>query len=395
MNILQVNKFFFVSGGAARYFIEVSRLLANHKHRVAYFSTYQPENKKTEWDKYFAVNDPIGTITGLFYSIEAKKKMIKLLDDYSPDISHLHSIYHHLSASVILELKRRRIPIVQTIHDYHLIAPNRSLFHNGEICEITKPDKFYKAISHKCVKDSYLASFLEVLEKYFQYFVCWERNLVDLFIAPSLFMRDKLVEFGIDPKKITHLTYFVDANAYTPSYGNGDYILYFGRLSAEKGLSFLIDVMSRLPKLKLLIAGRGNEEQALKNKIEKLRRQNIRFIGFKDGKELKSLIRNARFTVLPSLWYDVSPISILEANACGKPMVVSDIGGIPEIVRDDQTGLLFRPGDTEDCREKILKLWNKPILCSKLGKNAREFVAKNFGSKDHYDKLMDIYKKVI
>lgn len=395
MNILQVNKFFFVSGGAARYFFEVSRLLANHEHRVAYFSTYQPENKKTEWDKYFAKHDLIGIATGLFYSIEAKKKIISLLNDYSPDIAHLHSIYHHLSPSVILELKRRRIPIVQTIHDYHLIAPNRSLFHNGEICEITKPDNFYKAIPHKCIKDSYLASFLEVMEKYFQYYAGWERNLVDLFIAPSLFMRDKLVEFGIDPKKITNLPYFVDTDAYTPIYGNGDYILYFGRLSAEKGLSFLIDVMCRLPKLKLLIAGRGNEEQTLKIKIEKLGLQNIRFVGFKDGNELKSLIRNARFTVLPSLWYDVSPISILEANACGKPMVASDIGGIPELVKNDQTGLLFKPGNIENCTEKILKLWNNPILCSKLGMNAREFVVKNFGSKDHYDKLMDIYKKVI
>ena len=122
---------------------------------------------------------------------------------------------------------------------------------------------------------------------------------------------------------------------------------------------------------------------------------NIKFTGFKDGRQLKRIIQGCKFTILPSLWYDVSPISILEANACGKPMVASDIGGIPEIVREDQTGLLFRPGDTENCTEKILKLWNNPVLCSRLGMNAREFVVKNFGSKDHYDKLMDIYKKVI
>ena len=332
MNILQINKFFYIRGGAARYFFEVSRLLSRKKHCISFFSMMDNKNKKNYWSKYFVSNLSPVKFDRMFYSFEVNHQLSGLLTDCPVEVAHLHSLYHQLCPSLLLEFKKRNIPVIQTVHDYHLISLNYNLFHNGKICEVTCPNLFYKAILHKCMKNSYLYSFIEVTEKYFQYFAGWERNLVDFFIAPSLFMKNKLIEYGIIENKIIHLPYFIDTEKYQPEYSDKGYILYFGRLSPEKGLSFLIDVMDKLPKIKLLVVGCGDEEHNLKIKVSKLKLSNIKFAGFKDGEELRSLIQNARFIVLPSLWYDVAPISILEAAACGKPVLASNIRGIPETV---------------------------------------------------------------
>src|SRR3989344_3962614 len=175
MKILQINKFFYVRGGTSRYFFEVSSLLKSHGHEIAFFSMLDKHNFKSNWSKYFVSNisfDKIKfyqypqIILRTLYSIEARKKITLLLDNFKPDIAHIHSIYHQISPSILLELKKRNIPIVQTLHDYHLISPNHTLFHNGRICEITKKRNYWKAIFHRCVKQSYSASFLESVEQY-------------------------------------------------------------------------------------------------------------------------------------------------------------------------------------------------------------------------------------
>ena len=395
MKVLQINKFYHINGGVSRYFFSVSKLLREKGHGLAFLSMQHDKNVASSWSKYFVSRVSFPKLPRLFYSFEARNKISKLLAKFSPDIVHLHNIYHQISPSILPVFKKRNIPVIQTVGDYHLIAPNYNLFHNGQICEITSPNLFYKAVLHKCMKDSYFYSFVEVMEKYFQYFAGWERNFVDYFIAPSLFMQNKLIVYGIIENKIIHLPYFVDTEKYQPEYSDKGYILYFGRLSPEKGLSFLIDVMNKLPKIKLLVVGCGDEEHNLKIKVSKLKLSNIKFAGFKDGKELRNLIRNSRFTILPSLWYEVFGISLLEAFASGKPVITSDSGALPEINKNDYTGLLFESGNTEVCAEKINKLWNNPSLCSRLGRNARRYVEVNYGPQKHYERLMGIYKKAI
>ena len=379
MRILQLNKFFYLRGGSSRYFFEVSKLLAHKGHKVGFFSMLDEKNNKSNWSKYFASPFSHRTLDRLFYSYEVNHKLSKLLDEFPADIAHLHTIYHQLSPSLLLELKKRNIPVIQTVHDYHLISLNYNLFHNGKICEITKQNLFYKGVVHKCRNNSYLYTFMEVIGKYFQYYLGWERNLVDLFIAPSYFMKNKLIEYGVEAEKIINLPHFIDHTDYQPNSGGGDYVLYFGRLSEEKGLSFLIMVISQLPKIKLLIVGRGDEEENLKKKVEKLNLTNIKFLGFKDGIELRDLIRNCQFTILPSLWYEVFGMSILESFASGRTVLASKIGAIPEIIKDGINGFLFDPGNTDDCKEKILKLWSNPVLIKNMGKNGRESVEKKYG----------------
>ncbi len=404
MNILQINKFYHIHGGADQYFFEVSKILENYSHKVVYFSMHHHLNFSTKWSKNFVNNisyeklekrNLLKIISKLIFSSEDKNKISHLLVNFKPHLAHLHSIYHHVSPSVVLELKKRNIPMVQTLEDYHLIAPNYNLFHNSYICEITKPNKFYKAILHKCVKNSYIFSIAEVFEKYLHYWLGWERNYVDYFIAPSKFMRNKLIEYGLASEKIICLPHFVDSKQFKPNYKLGDYIIYFGRLSPEKGINYLLEAMKLLPKIKLKVVGRGSQESELRIMNKELGNKNVEFVGFKVGAELKKLIANSRFTILPSVWYEVFGLSILESFASGKSVIASDIGGIPETVKDKFNGLLFEPGNVDDCAEKISRLWSNPLLCRKMGKNARECVEKKFGPEEHYEKLMNIYKIIL
>lgn len=405
MNILQINKFYHIVGGVDRYFFELSELLEKNGHFVSHFSTKGKLTRKSKWSKYFIdeydysdinIRSALPLFARMIYSVEAKRKINQLLDDYKWDIVHLHDIFHHISPSILPEIKKRNIPIVQTVGDYHLISPNYNMFQNGKICEITKPDKFYKTIFHKCVKNSFALSLAEVIEKYVHYWLGWERDYIDYFIVPSQFMKRKLIEYGISPKKIVYLPYCIELKKYDFEYRKDDnYILYFGRLSPEKGLRFLLSVIKILPNVKLKIVGKGSEEEKLKNLCLKLDLENVELLGFHDGNSLKKLIARSKFTILPSLWYDVAPVSIIESFASGRPVIASNIGGIPELVKDGYNGFLFEPGNLEDCAEKITRLWSNPALCRKLGKNVRLYIEKNFSAKDHYEKIMDIYKKVI
>lgn len=404
MKILQINKFFYIRSGASRYFFELSKLLKSHSHDISYFSMQDERNQKSDWSRYFVSNISFEKVefrnfprifTRMFYSFEARRNISKLLDEYQPDIAHIHSIYHQISPSIILELKKRKIPIVQTLHDYHIISPNHTLYHDGKVCEITKKREYYKAIYHKCVKNSYMASLTEVLEQYLHYLSGVYFKNIDTFIAPSNFMTNKLLEYGIPKSKLITLYNFCDYREYEPHFESGENILFFGRLSSEKGLDFLFKVMEELPNIKLMIVGQGSMENDLKYYKKNKRLKNISLLGYKTDKELKTIIYKCKFVILPSVTYDIFPTSIMEAFASGKPVIGSRIGGIPELIKDGFNGFLFNTNDKNDCKEKINKLWKYPKTCYRFGKNARDYLETNLSPENHYKKLLNIYKKVI
>lgn len=404
MNILQVNKYFHPSAGVESYLFFLNKLLIKKGHKLAFFAMKDESDQNSKWQKYFIDNvsfnnrrliGKVRFVSRLFYSSQAKQKLNLLLQEFKPDVVHLHSLYHQLSPSIIPLLKNKGIPIVQHLHDYHLISPNYSLFHRNRICEITKPDKFYKAIFHRCVKNSYLASSVEVAEKYLHRFFDWELKLIDYFIVPSLFMKNKLIEFGITPDKLKFIPHFIDYQKYKPHYRPGEYILYFGRLAEEKGVLFLLEVMKRIPHLKLIIAGIGPLESKLKSEIDKKSIKNIQLIGFKKGAALNNLIRNCKFTVLPSLWYEVFGMSSLESFASGKPVAASKIGAVPEIVQSGFNGFLFEPGNMDDAVKKIKRLAADDSLIIKMGNSARRSVINNFNGAKHYQSLMKLYDQAV
>lgn len=401
MKVLQINKYHHIVGGAERYYLELSGLLKKKGLEVAHFSMHHPKNEKSRWKKYFVSNVSLKGVNlknewkilgRVVYSFEAKNKISKLLDVFKPDIVHIHGIYYHISPSILPEIKKRKIPVVYTVHDYHLLTPNITFFHDGAICEITKKKKFYKAIFHKCVKNSYFASFLATVAlSAHRTFNIYKRN-VDYFIAPSLFMKKKLVEYGFDSKQILHLPNFVKGPR-NKKRSKEDYVLYFGKISEQKGLSFLIELARKLPNISFKVAGGGSEESFFKKKAKSYKLKNVSFLGFLPSRKLQKVISESKFTIVPSLWYENQPYSVLESFVLAKPVVASRIGGIPEIVEDGKSGLLFKTGNLEEGIKKVSSLWANPKLAKKMGIYAQQKVEKDFGPDKHYNKLLKIYKK--
>ena len=206
---------------------------------------------------------------------------------------------------------------------------------------------------------------------------------------------DKFIEFGVPEDKIVHIPNFVDTSKIEPRYEFEDYFIYFGRLSEEKGIKTLIESMKMVKKSKLIIVGNGPLEEELKLNVENNNISNIEFVGFKTGAELENLIKNSKFVVIPSEWYENAPMSIIEAMSYGKPVIGSNIGGIPEFIENNETGLVFKAKDSIDLANKIEMLLNDESKIIEMGKNARQRAEKLYDKKVHYEKIMDLYNQVM
>jgi len=213
---------------------------------------------------------------------------------------------------------------------------------------------------------------------------------VDLFISPSIFLRNKFIECGIGNKVIT-VNNFINVDEVQPYYSNSGYVVYVGRLNYLKGVDTLIEAAKRVPKLMFKIVGNGELLDVYKD----ANISNVEFLGYKSGDELHNLIAKSLFAVVPSQWYENFPYSVLESFAFGKAVIGSRVGGIPELIKENETGLLFEMGNVNELREKIEYLCNNEHKILSMGKNARRMVEEKFSAEEHYKKLMGIYKNVL
>jgi len=406
MKILQVNKFYYPKDGVSNYLLGLEAELKKLGHEVRVFAMDNPKNIPSEDKKYFVSYlsfDKRGLINTwrsfarIFYSWEAKRKFQALISDFQPDIIHIHNIYHQISPSILSVAKREKIPVVMHLHDYKLICPNYKLFTGGKICKRCRGGKYYNCLFNKCLKDSYLKSFGGTLEMYFHHNIwrIYEKG-IKLFIAPSQFMKKTVEEFYWPAEKIICLHNFFNAqteNGRQDSQVNtGSYLLYFGRLSEEKGVSVLIEALAKTEE-NLKIAGVGPEENKLKDLSSRLGlTTRVEFLGFKTGEALENLIINAKAIIIPSVWFENMPLNMLESLARQKVVIASDIGGIPEIIKDNKTGFLFTPGDVSDLTKKIKLL--KEVEADLIGKNAKEAV-KNLNVRAHVQEIIKIYQQAI
>jgi glycosyltransferase involved in cell wall biosynthesis len=308
----------------------------------------------------------------------------------------MHNIYHHITPSILPVIKKMGIPIVQTLHDFHLISPNYMLYsEKSGIHEECSHGKYWKALKHKCIKNSFFASLISALRLYFEKFSKIYTNNVDMFISPSQFLINKFLDNKIPDNKICLLRHFIELDEYKPNFNPGEYILFFGRLHAQKGAKTLIEAVSELPNVNLVIVGTGEEEEELLELVTKKKAKNIKILGARYGEELKNIIKNSSFVIVPSVWYENAPFSVIESFALGKPVIASNLGGLPEMINDGKNGLLFNPGDIEDLREKINSLYHNPCAIRSMGLAARLFVEKNFSPENHYKELMKIYSNFL
>lgn len=400
MKVLLINKYFYPKGGAEVSFFETGRLLERRQHDVMYFSMRHPKNLPSSYSRYFTSQvdyDQGGVLAQaraagrLLYSFEARRRLEALLRDERPDVAHLNNIYHQLSPSILHTLKQHRVPIVMTLRDYKLVCGSYLLVANGRPCEACRGGRYYHSVVKSCVKRSRTKSLLSAAEMYLHHAILRIYDLVDVFIAPSRFLQQKMADMGFQ-RRIEHLPNCVDVERYLPRYDAPERsIVYFGRLSEEKGLFTLLRAMRGLPDLQLKLIGDGPLRSALEEEIRQADLANVHLMGSLVGDSLHEAVSRAMFTVLPSEVYENNPRMILEGFALGKPAVASRIGGIPELVREDETGLLFPAGDADALRRAIDRLAHDATARVRMGHHARILVERDLNEARHYERLMDIY----
>jgi glycosyltransferase involved in cell wall biosynthesis len=218
-------------------------------------------------------------------------------------------------------------------------------------------------------------------------------KLIDLVITPSSFYRDKLIQYRFPKEKVVHLANFVDVDSFEPVFEPEPYFLFFGRLAEEKGVSTLVEAMQKVKSGTLLIAGSGPMENEIRQIIDSLGLTNIELVGFLNKLQLKSLIQKSMFTILPSEWYENGPMSLLESFAYGKPVIGSNIGGIPEHIDDKINGLLFEAKDSNELAEKINWMMDNRTKTIEMGRQARKKAETHYSKKLHIQKILEIYEK--
>lgn len=397
MKVLLVNKFHYLKGGSEKYYFELGKLLEENGHEVAYFSMNNEKNIKLNNKEYFVEEIDLNSNNKLkaldvIYSKENKKIMEKALDDFKPDIVHINNFQRQLSSSIISAIRKRNIPIIYTAHDLQAICPNIVMLNrNNEICNKCKNGKYYNCIKGKCIKNSTLKSLLGGIEGYY-YRLRNIYNKIDHIITPSIFYEKELKKDGI--KNVTGLHNFILLEDYQVETKDEGYLLYIGRLSKEKGIFDLVKAMKD-NKETLLIAGSGPEKEKIEKLIkeEKLTKR-VKLLGQLKPSEVKDYVRKAHAVVVPSLWYENCPYSVLETIAIGKPIIGANIGGIPELVIDGENGLLFESGNSKDLSKKINELYSNKKLYKKFCNNSKK-LSKQYDKSKYYEDLMKIYNEVI
>jgi len=401
VRVLHVNKTLLPRGGDAITMLATGRLLAERGHEVRYWGTRQPGLESHPHEKSFpphvdfssalSVPEKVRALANLMYSFPARRLLGEVLDDYRPDVMHVHNIHHHLSPSILSAARERGIPVVMTLHDYKVVCPSYCLrLPNGQPCEACGGRRFFHCLLRRCVKGSPAHSAILMAETYLHRALRLLRH-VNVFVAPSEFVRRKVLELGLHGPVI-HVPHFVDAPVRDPSpLPARRRLLYVGRLSAEKGLFTLLRAAEGV-EAEVRIVGEGPLRPALEEQARRRGLRNVVLTGWKAGEELTEEIRQAWAMIVPSEWYEVFGRTILEAFAECRPVIGARIGAIPELVRDKETGWTFRPGDAADLRERALACLRDPAETHRLGLAARRVCAAGFSPRRHCEGILEAYR---
>lgn len=363
------------------------------------FALHHPSNVDSQWSDYFPEElefglnyGPVGSLVRagrVIYSLDARKQMARLISDFKPDIAHAHCIYHHLSPSVLGELRSRGVATVMTAHDLKLACPAYKMLNSTGICEKCKGGNLLNVARHRCIRNSAAASSLVMVESMIhRWFGLYRRNL-DRIVVPSRFFGDKLEQWGWPRQKLVYIPNFVDADEFTPTPVHSNRFLFFGRLAPEKGVDTLIEAAVRA-NVELDIAGDGPEGEALKRLAEG--HDNIRFLGRLEKNEVIEAVQNCRAMVLPSRWYENAPMSILESYALGRIVIGADVGGIPEMVKHDETGYLFEMDNVDELTQVLTKVsTTADAELTDMGQTACAWVKQDFSRQRYTDSMLSLY----
>ena len=370
--LLGVHRLHYRMGGAEAVHLDHLALFREKGWACAEFAMAHPKNEPSDFARYFpdffdageaTGFDKLGATARFLHSSEAAKKFAALLDDFRPDVIHIHGIYHQLTAAIIPPAIERGIPIAFTLHDYKIICPAYHFFRSDVgVCEDCRGGRQYMAAVNRCQHGAIAADAVYAIDGWLQWHRGTIRNNVSAFVGPARFIVDKFAEHGIARERLHYIPNFfqtTDDRPVDPAVvaalreQYGPFLLYFGRLSVEKGLLDLVDAAA-LAKVALVLVGEGKEEAALRARARALGVA-AHFTGHLTGAELWAHVEAARAVALPSIWYEIAPKSILEAQARGKAVITTAIGGNPEMVQNGVTGFVVPPNDPSALGDAIAR----------------------------------------
>lgn len=408
--IIIANYRYFIAGGPEKYMFKFMEAVRKRGIEIIPFSVKNPQNEPTKYGKYFAkpradelmysdtkksLKNLTGMVRATVYNKDAEEKLRQLIRDEKPDVVYILHEVNHLSPSIIRAAKKEGVRVVHRISDFFMFCAKYDFLRDNEICEACIHGDYSQALKSRCVKGSLAGTALRVSAmKLYDRMKIFDE--VDQYITPSSFTRGKLIEGGIDGKKIVHIPTFIDAEKIKPSYEHKNYFLFLGRLAHQKGAIYAIQAMSLVEgtEFKLKLTGTlsdSEEDQKIKKYIEDHNlTEKIEFVGFKSGQELEDLINYATCIVAPAIWYENMPNTVIEAYAHGKPVVASRLGSLAEIIIDNNTGMLFEPKNYKELAEKFNAFVKNPALSAELGKNARDKCEREYSEKEHIDKVLRV-----
>ncbi|MBR5062612.1 MAG: glycosyltransferase [Prevotella sp.] len=398
MKVLLVNKFYYPRGGDCVYTINLEILLKKHGHEVAVFAMEHPQTLDTPWREYFPSEVKFRLGPSLFDAFmrpfgtkEVKEKFVRILERFQPDVVHLNNIHSQLSP-IVAELSHQKgAKVVWTMHDYKLICPRYDCRRDDGIdcneCFAQSQQgacqQKFNVFRHKCMKNSYLASYIAYREA-----VKWSRERLekctDYFICPSRFLADKMLEGGFDGNKLMVHTNFIDTGKCdVPNFSKEDYYCYVGRLSQEKGVKTLVEAANKLP-YRLYVIGKGPMERELKM----MAKDNVILLGKKGWDEIKDIERRAKFSVIASEMNENNPLSVIESECIGTPVLGARIGGIPELIDEGVNGMTFESGNVADLMGKIKEMMHQTFDYQQIADQAK----RKFSDLAYYDFLQQLYQ---
>ena len=362
-------------------------LLERHGDEVLLYSRHNDETKT------FSAFQKAAFFPQTVYSYKTSGEISDVVHSFRPDVAFVHNVYPLLSPSVYHKLHALGVPAVQVLHNFRPFCPNGLYYTQGQICEDCKGGNYLNAVRKRCYKDSYTLSGLYALTLGSNR-LAGMLDKVSGFICLTEFFKIKMQEAGVPDSKLFVRPNFVYAPPLSEAGDAGKYAIFMGRLSPEKGCWTLIHAFEQLPQVPLKILGTGPLEQELQDYVSQKGIGNIQFLGFKSGDEKWQLLRKSLCLVVPSEWYENFPVTVLEAFMAAKPVVAARIGGLPYIVEDGQSGLLFEPGKADQLAKQVQRLADDPASAARMGVLGRTLSETKYGPDQGYSNLMNIFSQV-
>jgi glycosyltransferase involved in cell wall biosynthesis len=390
MKILLVHNSYQQSGGEDAVVAAEAQLLQAHGHDIVSYFRFNDELRGGS--RLGKVSAGVNTI----WSSGSYSEIRDLLAHKKPQIAHFHNTFPLISPAAYFACQDAGIPVVQTLHNYRLLCPGATLFRNGKVCEDCLGRRIaWPAVLNSCYRDSAAATAATAAMLAVHHVLQTWQEKVDIYIALSDFSRNKFVQGGFPAERMVVKRNAVSSDP-APKDGQGHYALYVGRLTEEKGAHFLTSAWNSLDaEVPLMIAGDGPMRRVVDTEISQRQLKNVEVLGRLAPAEIIVWMRDARFLIFPSLWFEGFPMTIAEAFACGLPVIVSRLGAMAEIVEDHRTGLHFTPGDAEDLAAKVQWAWTHPAEMMEMGRAARAEYEAKYNAEENYRQLMSIYERAL